>query len=98
MGVPQADICKVILGPKGKPLAINSLVKHFREELDTGTVRANAKVAGALFRTATDPAMGAKAIAAQIFWLKTRAGWKETAGADNGVLHLNITGGMQEQD
>jgi hypothetical protein len=53
-----------------------TLRKHFREELDTAEVKANAKVAGNLFRQATkdDP----RSIPAAIFWTKTRLGWKDS--------------------
>jgi hypothetical protein len=45
-GVPEADIARVIgIDPK-------TLRKHYRDELDTGHVKANAKVAENLFRKA----------------------------------------------
>jgi len=53
-------------------------------------VKANAKVAENLYRKATGD--GRESIIAAIFWLKTRAGWKETsvqelnAGKDNQVV------------
>src|SRR3954469_8201467 len=46
-GVPEADIAVVIgIAPK-------TLRKHFRGELDTGHIKASAKVAGNLYRIAT---------------------------------------------
>jgi hypothetical protein len=78
MGVPHEDICKLIIGTHGKPIDDKTLRKHFRRELDTAAIKANQAVAGALFRMATDPKGGMKAVTAQIFWLKTRARWKET--------------------
>lgn len=65
-GISEADI--------GKHLGITSrtLRKYYREELDTGHIQANAKVAAALFRQAVDKGN----VTAQIFWLKTRARWK----------------------
>src|SRR6185503_12562897 len=45
----------------------------YRDELDLGTTKANAQVAGFLFNSARNGN-----VSAQIFWLKTRAGWKET--------------------
>ena len=83
-GVPEADIAKVLgIGPK-------TLRKHYRVELDTGHVRANAKVAECLFKQAT----GGN-VTAQIFWLKTRARWKEATvlehtGADGGGLKVEL--------
>src|SRR5215207_5981294 len=70
-GVPEADIAGVIgIDPK-------TLRKHYRDELDHGHVKANAKVAENLFRKATGE--GREAVVAAIFWLKVRAGWKETS-------------------
>jgi hypothetical protein len=69
-GVPESDIAGVVgVSPK-------TLRKHYRSELDHGHVKANAKVAENLFRKATGD--GREAVIAAIFWLKTRAGWKET--------------------
>jgi hypothetical protein len=68
-GIPETDIARVLgIDPK-------TLRKHYREELDTGHVLANAKVAESLFRKATGDHR--QAVTAAIFWLKTRAGWKE---------------------
>jgi|RhiMethySRZTD1v2_1073278.scaffolds.fasta_scaffold1423914_2 hypothetical protein len=44
-----------------------------RDELDLGSTKANAQVAGFLFSAAKSGN-----VTAQIFWLKTRARWKET--------------------
>lgn len=49
-----------------------TLRKHYREQLDKGTVKANVSVARALHKQALDGH-----VAAQIFWLKARAGWRE---------------------
>ena len=69
-GVPEADIAGVIgIDPK-------TLRKHYRHELDHGHVKANARVAESLYRKATGD--GAQSVTAAIFWLKTRAGWRET--------------------
>ena len=54
-----------------------TLERHYREELDRGEVEANAKVAESLYRKATSD--GSQAVTAAIFWLKTRAQWKEPA-------------------
>jgi hypothetical protein len=53
-----------------------TLRKHYRDELDTGQIKATAKVAEFLFRKATTE--GSQAVTAAIFWLKTRGGWRET--------------------
>ena len=51
------------------------LRRHYRDELDGGAVQADMAVAGNLFRIATSEGPGA--VTAAIFWLKTRAGWRE---------------------
>ena len=69
-GVPEHAIARVVkIDPK-------TLRKHYREELDTGQVKATAKVAESLFRKATGD--GSQSVTAAIFWLKTRGGWRET--------------------
>jgi hypothetical protein len=50
-----------------------TLRKHFRDDLDRGSVEATAKVAQSLFHLATIE----KNVAAAIFWMKARAGWRE---------------------
>jgi hypothetical protein len=70
-GVPEADIATVLdIDPK-------TLRKHYRPELDKGHIKATTKVAENLYRKATGE--GREAVTAAIFWLKTRAGWKETS-------------------
>jgi len=66
-GVPHDDISLVV---KCSP---PTLRKWFRHELDVATIEANARVAQTLFQQATTPGN----IAATIFWLKARAGWRE---------------------
>jgi hypothetical protein len=70
LGVPQDDIAKIIgCAPK-------TLRKHFRDDLDRGVAEANATIAGYLFAAAKTGN-----IAAMIFWLKTRANWRERGAA-----------------
>ena len=72
-GVPESDIARVLaIDPK-------TLRRHYREELDTGQIKATAKVAEFLFRKATTE--GPQCVTAAIFWMKTRGGWRETAQA-----------------
>jgi len=69
-GVPERDIARVLaIDPK-------TLRRHYRDELDTGHIKANSKVAESLYRKALGD--GAQSVTAAIFWLKTRAQWKET--------------------
>jgi AraC-like DNA-binding protein len=71
-GVPQEDIARHLgVDPK-------TLRRHFRDELDTGTTDANLRVAQSLFQMATT----GKNVAAAIFWMKARAGWREKHAID----------------
>lgn len=54
-------------------ISVDTLAKYYRDELDNAVVRANAKVANKLYRKATD----GDDLSAMIFWLKTRAKWRE---------------------
>ncbi len=73
MGVPHTDIAIVL------QISAPTLRRHFRSELDSGAIEANAKVAQSLFKQATDAHK--PSVVACIFWLKTRAGWAETGAA-----------------
>jgi hypothetical protein len=72
-GVPQESIA-IHIGVDPKTLR-----KHFRDELDRGSVEATAKVAQTLFHLATVE----KNVASVIFWMKARAGWRETIRQEN---------------
>jgi len=54
-----------------------TLRKYYRDELDNGAVKANAAVAQSLYKKALGD--GASSVTAAIFWMKTRAGWKEVS-------------------
>lgn len=71
-GVPHDSIRVFVKSKSGAPVATETLRKYFAEELATGTVEANAKVAGRLFTEAMNGNT-----AAMIFWLKVRAKWSE---------------------
>ncbi len=63
-----------------------TLRKHYREQLDKGTIKANAGIARSLHKQATEGN-----VAAAIFWLKARAGWSERqkveiSGPDGGPI------------
>ena len=66
-----------------------TLDKYYSEELKTGTIKANVKVAQTLYQQAM-----AGSTTAAIFWLKTRAGWREVqrlemSGADGQPIQVN---------
>ena len=66
----------------------DTLRKHYRRELDEGRVDANAEIGKTLFQQAKNGNTSAA-----IFWLKTRAQWRETdrveiTGADGGAVQV----------
>ena len=81
-GIPEQAIAQT-LGIDAKTLR-----KYFRQELDLGATKANATVAQSAFRLASSgqcPAM-------TMFWLKCRAGWRETTI----LQHTGPQGGPME--
>ena len=69
-------------------ISSDTLVKYYKKELDDGRIDANASIGQTLFQQAKNGNT-----AAAIFWLKTRAQWKETnalevSGADGGVVRV----------
>lgn len=77
-------------------ISADTLTKYYRKELDDGRVDANAVVAKSLYEQAKTGNTSA-----MIFWLKTRAGWKETmvnehTGADGGPLSIKVVSGIDE--
>ena len=76
LGVPFEDIATRL------KISADTLTKYYKEELDDGRIDANAAIAGTLFQQAKKGNT-----AAAIFWLKTRAKWKETSV--NEVTGLN---------
>ncbi len=71
IGTTQETIAS-ILGIDPKTLRL-----HYREELDHASAQANATIGGALF----NKAKGGDTTA-MIFWMKTRAQWRETNNLD----------------
>ena len=66
-GVPHEGIAVMLeMDPK-------TLRKYFSHELERGSIEATAKVGQSLFRMATE----GNNVAAAIFWMKARAGWRE---------------------
>jgi hypothetical protein len=69
-GIPEKEIARVL------GIDAGVLRSRFADELDTAQTKANSRVAESLYRKATGE--GREAVTAAIFWLKTKAGWKET--------------------
>ena len=71
-------------------ISSDTLVKYYKSELDEGRIDANARIGKSLYDSAREGNT-----AAQIFWLKTRAGWKETdrhelVGADGSPMEMIV--------
>jgi hypothetical protein len=69
----RQEVIAEILG-----ISTDSLQRHYRSELDTSREKANAAVGGALYKKAMSGDT-----ASMIFWLKTRARWRETVDISN---------------
>ena len=68
VGIPQESICLVIRDG----IDDKTLRKHFRRELDTAAIKANAAVAGALYKSALEGSTQAA-----IWWTKTGMKWSD---------------------
>ena len=97
-GIDQAQIASML------KIDLKTLRKHYRDELDNGTAKANAAVAQSLYKKAVGD--GNQAVTAAIFWMKTRARWKTTdtlehTGRNGGpvmVADLSKLKGMTETE
>jgi len=81
-GTPEEELARSI-GEHG--IDPKTLRKYFRHELNVGATKANSAVAQTLYKMATSGTYPA----ATMFWLKCRAGWKET----NVLQHSGPNGG-----
>mgnify|MGYP005994034113 FL=1 len=84
-GIPHEDIARKL------NISADTLVKYYKKELDDGRIDANAEVAKTLMQQ-----IRKGNTLASIFYLKTRAGWKETSKheitGDNGKpVKINVT-------
>lgn len=82
IGTKQDDIARLL------SIDHKTLTRHYRDELDLAYAKANATIGGALF----NKAKGGDT-AAMIFWMKTRARWRETVDISNedGSLKPEVT-------
>ena len=69
VGIPQESVCRLVR----EGIDDKTLRKHFREELDTAAIKANAQVSGALYNKCLKGDT-----TSMIWWEKTRQGRKET--------------------
>lgn len=77
VGIRYVDIASKL------EISDDTLVKHYKKDLEDGRTDANASIGQTLFQQAKNGNT-----AAAIFWLKTRAGWKET----NAIEHSGEVG------
>lgn len=89
VGTRHEDIASVL------SITHDTLVKYYKEELDKGRIEANASVAETLFKQAKEGNT-----TAMIFWLKSRARWKESTqheisgNADGTPIEVKIVTGI----
>jgi hypothetical protein len=79
---------------------LNTVSRHYKEELARGALEANNKVAASLFKLATTP--GPSQAVSCMFWLKCRGRWQEVnkvevSGAGGGQL-IVYSGALAEHD
>lgn len=76
LGIPQAGIASMVKNPStGQPIDEKTLRQCFERELLEGVHKANAAVSQSLYQKAMGN--GHQSVAAAIFYLKCRAGWRE---------------------
>lgn len=79
VGTPHRVIADIV------GIDLKTLYKYYRVELDQSGAQATAAIGGALYNKAINGDT-----TAMIFWLKTQAGWRETARVD----HTSSDGSM----
>jgi hypothetical protein len=90
VGTRHEDIATVL------NISADTLTKYYKEELDKGRIEANASVAETLFKQAKEGNT-----TAMIFWLKSRAKWKESTqheisgNADGTPIEVKIVTGIE---
>lgn len=72
VGIPYEDIATKL------EISADTLVKYYKSDLEAGRIDANASIGQTLFQQAKNGNT-----AAAIFWLKTRARWKETHAVEH---------------
>lgn len=91
-GIPVTSMTLFVKDKAGKSISEKTLRKHFAKELAQGELKANMKVAQTLFKKAISGDT-----TSMIFWLKTRARWKESpqqvelTGKDGGPVEQKTT-------
>jgi hypothetical protein len=82
-GLTPADIARVL------DIDVEELKASYSKELAGGQIKANARVAESLYRKAIGE--GRESVIAAIFWLKTRARWREISVHEHVAAQEQIT-------
>jgi hypothetical protein len=85
IGLDKAAIAKILR------IKVDTLNEMYTEEIQGGRAEGQMKVAGTLFKKATDPRDTKGGVVSAIFWLKAQGGWRETdklevSGPDGGPI------------
>ena len=80
VGITQLQISMLL------DLDVKTLTKHYRQDIDIGIAKADATVAGCLYRKAVDD----NDLGALIWWSKTRLRWKEAKEDTNINLQADV--------
>ena len=78
IGTRHEDICHALRLRKLTEISPSTLRKHYRLELDLGSTMATGRVVAALYQAAIKGN-----VAAMIFWMKTKGGWRERDRMDD---------------
>ena len=91
VGIPQESICRVIRADDGG-IDDKTLRKHFRKELDTAKIKADANVSGMLYNNC----MAGKERSIE-WWEKTRQNRREAATLEHsGSIGVELWGNKPE--
>jgi len=101
-GLTRLEICDVLRNPStGKPISVNTLKKHFEQEIETGESQIKAKLYHSIYKKALSDDHP-QAAACAMFILKCRYGWRQADrvihefDANTGVLV--VPAGVTPQD
>lgn len=82
-GTSHESMCAILIELTGQAVSATTLRKHYDLHLKYGSMRANARVAAALYNAAIQVDKDPKFIQAAIFWAKTRMKWREHERQDD---------------
>ena len=83
IGASHDDICAALKLRGHADIGRRTLERYYKLELELGSTMATASVVASLYRAALKAATDSKFIAAAIFWMKTKGGWRERDRMDD---------------